>query len=320
MKKIALLVFCFFLLKGYGQVNLVPNYSFEIDSLCPDGGSELFYAPPWHSAGLDPDYFNACAPTTPVYVSVPFNAAGYQYARTGNAYAGLYCYISTSTQDISEYMQTRLNDTLENGKTYCISFYVNRAISHYPYNEVAITKIGLYISDTAIMDTSQHTMSYYSPQIVSPAGVYLGDTTNWGEISGMYLAHGGERYITIGNFSAITDTLGMIHKNNASTAYYYVDDVSVERCNVGVDEIAEETINISPNPATNQFTVENSQLRINVIHIYSVLGEEVFSQQLTTNNQQLSIDISMWKAGIYFVEVETKKGLVRKKVIKSTKY
>ena len=320
MKKIALLVFCFFLLKGYGQ-NLVPNPSFEIDSLCPDSGGELNYAPPWHSAGLDPDYFNACAPTTPVYVSVPFNAAGYQYARTGNAYAGLYCYGNTLTGDASEYMQVRLMDTLEHEKTYCISFYVNRAIPQNTYNnEVAITKVGLYISDTAIMDTSQHTMSYYSPQIVSPAGVYLGDTTNWVEISGMYLAHGGERYITIGNFSAITDTLGMIHKNNASTAYYYVDDVSVERCNVGVEEIAEETINISPNPATNQFTIENSQLRINVIHIYSVLGKEVFSQQLTTNNQQLSIDVSMWKEGVYFVEEETEKGIVRKKVIKSTKY
>ena len=272
--------------------------------------------------GLTPDYFNACAVSSiPPIVDVPFNSAGYQYARTGNAYAGLYCYGDTPQGDCSEYMQVRLTDTLQWEKTYCISFFVNRAIPQNTYNnEVAITKVGLYISDTAIMDTSQHTMSYYSPQIVSPAGVYLEDTTNWVEISGMYLAHGGERYITIGNFNSVADTLGIIHMNNASTAYYYVDDVSVERCNVGVEELEEETINISPNPANNQFTIENSQLRINVIHIYSVLGEEVFSQQLTTNNQQLSIDISMWKAGVYFVEVETEKGVVRKKVIKSTMY
>ncbi len=319
MKKIALLVFCFFLLKGYGQ-NLVPNPSFEIDSLCPNACCQLNYATPWHGAGEDAEYFNGCAGSAILSYGVPLNWLGYQSARTGNAYAGLFCYWNTSSGDESDYIQVRLTDTLEQEKTYCISFYDNRAISYYPHNELAITKIGLYVSDTAITDTSLYIMSYYTPQIVSPAGVYLGDTTNWVEISGIYLAHGGERYITIGNFNAVTDTIGIINSNDLSVAYYYVDDVSVERCNVGVEELEEENISISPNPATNQFTIENSQLRINVIHIYSVLGKEVFSQQLTTNNQQLSIDISMWKAGIYFVEVETKKGLVRKKVIKSTKY
>ena len=51
----------------------------------------------------------------------------------------------------------------------------------------------------------------------------------------------------------------------------------------------------------------------------NVIGEEVLKLERIANSQK-AIDISLWKAGVYFVEVETEKGLVRKKVIKSTMY
>ena len=33
-------------------------------------------------------------------------------------------------------------------------------------------------------------------------------------------------------------------------------------------------------------------------------------------NKEKAIDISTWNAGVYFVEVETEKGIVRKKLVK----
>jgi len=91
---------------------------------------------------------------------------------------------------------------------------------------------------------------------------------------------------------------------------------------VGIEEItnSNEEVLISPNPTTNQFTIENSQLRINSIHIYNVLGELVQSLKLESLKLEVVIDVSTWKAGVYFVEVETEKGVVRRKVIKSTMY
>jgi len=91
---------------------------------------------------------------------------------------------------------------------------------------------------------------------------------------------------------------------------------------VGVEEIRmdETGVAIYPNPTTNQFTIENSQLRINSIHIYNVLGELVQSLKLESLKLEVVIDVSTWKAGVYFVEVETEKGVVRRKVIKSTMY
>ena len=66
-------------------------------------------------------------------------------------------------------------------------------------------------------------------------------------------------------------------------------------------------------------TMEDNLKAVNTIHIYNVLGEEVLKLERIANSQK-AIDISTWKAGVYFVEVETEKGVVRKKVIKSTMY
>ncbi len=63
--------------------NLVPNLSFEQFDTCPDNFGQIYYAGNWYSAGITPDYFNACDPTNGV--SVPKNVVGFQYARTGVA-------------------------------------------------------------------------------------------------------------------------------------------------------------------------------------------------------------------------------------------
>jgi len=86
-----------------------------------------------------------------------------------------------------------------------------------------------------------------------------------------------------------------------------------------VNEIKEsETITIYPNPATNEIMLTTNQ-PIKTIHIYNVLGEEVLKLERIANSQK-AIDISTRNEEEYFVEVETKKEKVRKKVIKSTMY
>ena len=92
-------------------------------------------------------------------------------------------------------------------------------------------------------------------------------------------------------------------------------------CNVGIEELGVDggEIEIYPNPATNEFTLTTKNQQLKTIHIYNVLGEEVLKLERIATSEK-AIDISSWKAGVYFVEVETEKGLVRKKVIKSTMY
>ncbi len=74
-------------------------------------------------------------------------------------------------------------------------------------------------------------MLNFSPQFQNPDSNIITDKTEWVEISGMYNATGGEKYIVIGNFYddsssnliPVPGTLVGIH-----AAYYYIDDVSIK--------------------------------------------------------------------------------------------
>ncbi|MBK7964032.1 MAG: hypothetical protein IPK10_01055 [Bacteroidetes bacterium] len=86
MKKYLLLLLCiFYLQKATAQLNLVPNPSFEDTVYCPFGTDQLDACANWLNFCNSPDYFNACS--NPAF-GVPNSVFGYQYAHTGNAYAG----------------------------------------------------------------------------------------------------------------------------------------------------------------------------------------------------------------------------------------
>ena len=302
--------------EAFSQTNLVPNPSFETYTTCPYQGSQINYAFPWYSpTGGSPDYFNGCDGSAISSFGVPLNWPGYQYAKTGMAYVGIYCYDwNGSYPDLKEYLQVKLTDSLIANRKYCVSFYVNLAKPHGPaYNVVAITKIGMFISDTAVSDTTTYTLPY-TAQIQSPAGVFFNDTVNWTEISGTYTAHGGEKYITIGNFNSHTDTLGVVHVNNYSASYYFIDDVSVVDCTVGVDELTDDMqVSIYPNPSQGIFEVKSEKYKIQSIEVFNVLGEKIYNEEIKDITATINLQAP---PGVYFMQVQTEEEIIRKKFIK----
>jgi len=150
----------------------------------------------------------------------------------------------------------------------------------------------------------------YTPQIVSPPNVFINDTLNWTLISGDYIAHGGEKYITIGNFKpyGMTDTLQVIHHNNYSAAYYFIDDVSVVDCTtVGVE--------VYPNPATNQLTLQlKNNKQKNMLEIKDMLWQTVYNETMLT--PIITLDISTYPSGVYFISIRDEKKIINRKFIK----
>jgi gliding motility-associated-like protein len=216
-----LLLFLF--IQGQGQ-NLVPNWSFEDTVGCPYTFSQIYFSPPWYSPTQgSPDYFNTCNSTTTSF-GVPANAFGNQNPKTGQAYAGMYVF-GISPANAREYIQVQLLDSMKAGKKYCVTFYTSLS----DYSNQAISNLGLYISSQQVTSTSILPLPV-TPQINNTNG-YLINKVEWTLISGTYIAVGGEKYITIGNFldDANTDTtsFGGI---NGQHAYYYIDDVTVEEC------------------------------------------------------------------------------------------
>ena len=219
--------------------NLVPNGSFEVLSSCPTNEGQLIKAVPWYSPTYYSsfpmsDVFNTCAPSFLGGVGVPFNKGGYQYPRTGNCYTGELVFADYAKG--REYISVKLDSLLNAGKHYCVNFYTS--ISNYSDfiaqpnggSSYAIDVMGVFLSDTAVNLNTEYIIPVV-PQIENPTGNFLSDTLNWMLISGIYTAHGGEQYITIGNFYADDSTNYIqITNSNSHLAYYYIDDVSVYDC------------------------------------------------------------------------------------------
>jgi len=299
----------------FGQ-NLVDNPSFETINTCTvTDGLLSKYVDHWYTPTYGtPDFYNVCFNS--LGNKVPKNMGGYQVAHTGVGYLGVVC--GFQAPNWREYISSKLIDSLHVGKKYNVSFYVNLSDS----SQMATSRIGMYLSKDSIY-TKADTVLGFIPQIENTYGNIITDTVNWTLISGSFIASGGERYITIGDFyadinsdSASIQTLQGFHK----MAYYYIDDVSVvDSADIG-DGINELNNNLNfdvyPNPATGIVNVGLSQQGKYDLRLINVLGEVVYRQQETIDGKTI-IDVSGFSKGIYFIEVleESTKVIGRKKLI-----
>jgi len=220
--------------------NMVFNPSFEEYRECPrkiDALGTLTIVDAWYqpTAG-SADYYNVCGSRD---CGVPKNKLGIQDAHLGNGYCGIYC----SKTDYREYLQTELREPLRSGEMYRVSLYVSLS----EYSSGAVATIGALFTENRVGDTvrsvlmdksvrqlapgvSQTIASYFEPQVVNDYDRVLADTKEWMQVSGVFTAKGGERFMTIGNFYPAS------HSNAVDLdsltyllpgAYYYIDDVSV---------------------------------------------------------------------------------------------
>jgi hypothetical protein len=286
----------------------VPNPSFEEYWDCPVGYSDFskvkFWSKPTNGSS---DYYNSCNSNS---AGVPTNYMGYQEAHSKNAYVGIihfgYFQIDSSTWiDGRDYIQCELQNSLVSGKKYNIKFYMSLS-DKYIYS---VNNIGILFTEASFFISTFSEIPYV-PQIdylFSDSSI-MSDKENWIEIDTNYIAQGGEKVLTIGNFrtNANTDTL------NTGTgiyisSYYYIDDVSVEldtTVDVSGGEIVEKkNVRVFPNPARSQLTIISNQFSVigNRFVIFDVIGKEILSSDLKENNQ--SIDISMLSQGVYYCKI-----------------
>ena len=176
----------------------------------------------WQPPSGSSDYFNFCATGS---VDVPSNASGFQFPRTGNAYAGIAFSWQQSLPTGREYIEVGLTSSLITNKKYCGGYYVSRAENFLG----ACDRIGMYLdADSVFYFTGSYSPLIKTPQIENAAGNVITDTVNWVLIKGVFVAQGGERFLLLGNFrdSASTITVG------PGPAYYYIDDVFIEEMQV----------------------------------------------------------------------------------------
>lgn len=206
--------------------NLVPNPSFENITTCPTFASMLDLASPWYNPTQGtPELFHGCAPNGD-FAGVPQNySGGFQYARTGMGFAGIYTF-RVGVAQMREYIQVPLLQPLQAGTCYAFKMYVNMPNEF----ELACDGIGAHISVGPVNSNNPFLLAL-TPHIDHPAGVLITDTLGWTEVSGTYTATGGETHLTIGNFRNDANTAwAMFNPGTWYTeqAYLLVDDVSLE--------------------------------------------------------------------------------------------
>lgn len=228
--------------------NMIYNPSFEQHVRCPERIDALGIMSEvegwWQPTAGSSDYFNLCGGRES---SVPRNKLGFQQAHSGDAYCGIYC----SQEHYREYLQTELRHPLVKGGRYRVSFWVSLA-DKSPH---AVATLGALFSPERVADTTYNILmnreitgmgvgrqaisTAYVPQVVNET--VLDDMKGWTEVSGEFVAEGGERFLTIGNFFPFNrSTVVPIDNANAvlQGAYYYIDDVSL----VCLDTVAAEPV------------------------------------------------------------------------------
>jgi ribosomal protein L32 len=88
-------------------------------------------------------------------------------------------------------------------------------------------------------------------------------------------------------------------------------DCEIEH-NTGIAEIEGVSIKIYPNPVKNELIIDRGQLTINSVEIIDLSGKTIFQ----FNELRNQINVSALPRGIYFVKVETDKGIVTQKFVK----
>lgn len=305
--------------RNIAQTNLVLNYSFEDYTICPkpeDSTVFVIYTPPWYSPTENtPDLYNECSNLNN---SVPNTFCGFQYPRTGKGFAGF----AWDYAGNCDYFTGKFSSPLANGKKYCVEFYVNLA----DYSFYAFDRIGAYIStDSLHFSGGAYGYLHFIPQVENPAGNIITDTVNWTLISGEYIATGGEKFITIGNFrpDSLVQYIKFDTTINSYYPYYYLDDVSVILCDtdsVGINEKMDNKGNFSiyPNPVMDYISIEllntagiNEKM---IISVYDIQGQLLIQQDIKQINTR--VDVSMLAKGVYIAKVETSTNTLFKKLVK----
>jgi hypothetical protein len=252
-----------------------------------------------------------------------FLGGGREYARTGQAYIGLGLrLLSEFTPEFREYAGVSLLSALNPSKQYRVVFYVSFADSAW----YAGKNIGIHFSGNQPLGNLEYMLTLEA-QVKYEGEEFLTNREGWTRIEGIYLAQGGENFITIGNFDDNEETQTAFVEGGAvyiepwwspdywKTVYYFIDDVSVIDVDslVGVDEVEGLAMNVYPNPAKNFFTIETGQGN-GTLSLYDVAGRQVLSILLQSSKQNISV-VGI-PAGVYVAVVEQKgKAAARRKLV-----
>ena len=310
MKKLILISIGLMAMLAKGQ-NLVPNPSFEDTVSCPHFANQIDQALHWHASSQSPDYFNVCDIMSGFgTTSVPSSFVGFQYPKSGDAYAGFIAFFR-SVENTREFLTSELISSLIIGHRYDVSMHLN--LSGKSGLSLQCNKLGMLFSTVNYDLTNPPPINNYC-QFHSDS--IIGDTLNWVHLTGSFVADSTYSFLTIGNFytDSLTDTI--YHPPNGK-AYYFLDDISVtENTFENINEISTEEVKIFPNPANDFVCIyfqKNEKYKIEIINAQGIIVKMIPSSNYIL---ELKIPIPELPQGVYLIKLSTNNKKIHKTIIK----
>ncbi len=214
---IFILLFCFTNIFAQTLIdkNLVPNGSFE--NYRKKSGN-IKSALPW--VGTSVDYYQK---------PISNDTGRCKGAHKGDAYIGL-----RYQKRYKEFAEVKLSETLKHGNNYQFECYLRMAF----WSNAELKSFGAYFSKGG-MKAVNYPEKEFILDTVAKKGVLHGGFC-WFKFKGTYRASGGEKFLTLGNFSPkIRADMAKMNllKPGFKEAYYFVDDVSLKWIKPKEDEI-----------------------------------------------------------------------------------
>jgi OOP family OmpA-OmpF porin len=203
------------------QKNIVPNGSFE--NYRKKSGS-IKQAIPWTERASVDFYQEPLSNDT----------SAHKGAHSGTCYAGL-----RYQKKYKEFMQVKLAESLHRGSIYEFEMYVRLAW----WSNASLKSIGALFTKAGYKNQGDVMKTAMIDSVVKKGSLI--NNYQWFKISGKYLADGGEKFITIGNFSPSVkrDMARMnVFKFGFKEAYYFVDDISLIRAKEPVEKVKVEIV------------------------------------------------------------------------------
>jgi OOP family OmpA-OmpF porin len=248
--------------------NMVPNPSFE-DFIDFNKTNKTG----WHKVQSSdtPDYFNL---NDYSQRKVFEDYLGGTIPRTGNGFAGIFCYRmhpGRNIKNIREFMETTLTGELEKDSLYRVEV----SLCLDKESNIAIKNFGILFSNSSLQVNRDLKLSSLEPQIEFNS-CYLDSIKSWITLQSFYRAGGFEKYFIIGNFKSDKNTTtrkirpivekGKRRKWDLSSGekatYYYIDDVVIEKA-----EITNRLVFIFPDKEelTDTFNIEEINVDTSIV-------------------------------------------------------
>jgi len=201
--------------------NLVPNGSFE--NFRKKSGN-IKNAIPWQQIA-SVDYYQE---------PISNDTTADKGARTGSCYAGL-----RFQKKYKEFLQVKLAEPLHRGTIYEYEMYVRLAF----WSNASLKSVGALFTKMGYKSQGDVVRTALVDSVCKKGSFING--YRWFKVSGKYQADGGEKYLTIGNFTANVkkDMIRMnVFKLGFKEAYYFIDDIKLVKAKEVVEKVKVEIV------------------------------------------------------------------------------